>query len=803
MELHDSITSSRLLKPEPLRRGIERTPMMQTDSNGGELGPGVERRVEQLLEQMTIVEKAAQLGSVNADNPLNEEGDLDEEAMEKHLSNGIGHLTRIGGEGSLPPREAAEQTNNLQEYLQEETRLGIPAIPHEECLSGYMGPEGTTFPQMIGMASTWSPDLLEEVTDTVRSQLEAIGTAHALSPVLDVARDLRWGRVEETFGEDPYLVAAMACGYINGLQGGGDGITATLKHFAGHGAGAGGKNRSSVNLGRRELRETHLFPFEAAIRTANAESVMNAYHDIDGIPCASDEWLLTDVLRGEWEFDGMVVSDYYSVEFLRSEHGVAADEQEAGVTALEAGIDVELPYTDCYGEHLVDAVENGELAEETVDVAVRRVLRAKARKGLLDDPTVDPDAAADPFDTDEAGELTTRAARESMTLLKNEDDLLPLADEGTSSVAVVGPKADDAQELMGDYAYPAHYPEEEVELDATTPLDALRERSDEYGFEVLHEQGCTTTGPETDGFDAAVDAAADADIALAFVGARSAVDFSESDRERINKPSVATSGEGCDVVDLGLPGVQRDLVERVHGTGTPLVVIVVSGKPHSIEWIAEEVPAVLQAWLPGERGGEGIAAVLFGEHNPAGHLPVSIPRTVGQLPVHYNRKPNTANEEYVYTESDPLYTFGHGLSYTDFEYDDLSLSTDELPPAETVTVTVTVENVGDRAGHDVVQLYASAGNPDQARPVQELVGFKRVSIEAGEAKRVSFEIAASQLAYHDRDFDLTVEEGSYEFRIGHSAADIVASASFQVTGTKDVPTTGRTYFAETDVVDTE
>ncbi|CQH63296.1 glycoside hydrolase domain protein (plasmid) [Halobacterium hubeiense] len=772
---------------------------MRTGSDGGVAETPTERRVDELLDRMTVEKKAAQLGSVNAEKLLHEDGTLDEAAVEEHLSNGIGHLTRIGGEGSLSPREAAERTNELQEYLREETRLGIPAIPHEECLSGYMGPEATTFPQMIGMASTWSPELLETVTDTIRDQLEAIGTVHALSPVLDIARDLRWGRVEETFGEDPYLVAAMACGYVDGLQGDGDGITGTLKHFAGHGAGEGGKNRSSVNIGRRALRETHLFPFEAAIRTADAESVMNAYHDIDGVPCASDEWLLTDVLRGEWGFDGTVVSDYYSVEFLRSEHGVAADEREAGVTAVEAGIDVELPYTDCYGEHLADAVEAGELSEATLDRAVRRVLTAKAEKGVLDDPTVDADAADEPFGTEEARDLTTRAARESMTLLKNEGDLLPLVGQETDSVAVLGPKADDAQELMGDYAYPAHYPEEEVELDATTPLDAVQARADEYGFDVHYEQGCTTTGPDTDDFDAAADAAADADVALAFVGARSAVDFSDSDRERVNMPSVATSGEGCDVVDLGLPGIQRALVERIEETDTPVVTVVVSGKPHSIESIAESVPAVLQAWLPGERGGEGVAEVLFGEHNPGGHLPVSIPRSVGQLPVHYSRKPNTANEEYVYTESDPLFPFGHGLSYTDFEYGNLSLSAETLAPAGSITAEVTVENTGDTAGHDVVQLYASAQNPDQARPVQELVAFERVSLDSGEAKRVRFEVDASQLAYHDRDMNLAVEDGPYEFRVGHSAADIASTAEFEVTGTKEVPEGGRTYFTETTV----
>lgn len=759
----------------------------------------VDERVEAILGEMTLAEKAAQLGSVNAERILTEDGELDREVAEEYLANGIGHLTRIGGEGSLDPKRAAEVTNELQEILREETRLGIPAIPHEECLSGYMGPAGTTFPQGIGMASTFDPALMEEVTDTIREQLEAIGTVHALSPVLDVARDLRWGRVEETFGEDPYLVAAMACGYVDGLQADGDGISATLKHFVGHAVGEGGKNRSSVHLGERELRETHMFPFEAAIHESGAESVMNAYHDIDGIPCASDEWLLTDVLRGEWDFDGTVVSDYYSVEFLKSEHGVAGTEREAGVTALEAGVDVELPYTDCYGEHLVDAVENGELAESTVEEAARRVLTMKVRKGVLDEATVDAASASDPYDTEEASELTRRAARESITLLKNEDDTLPLAGDALDSLAVVGPKADDAQELLGDYAYAAHYPDEETAFEATTPLDALRARGDAEGFDVRHAEGCTTTGPATDGFDDAVAQAEDADVALAFVGARSAVDFSGTEADMEQRPSVPTSGEGCDVTDLGLPGVQEELVAELRETDTPVVVVVVSGKPHSIEEIAEEAPAVVQAWLPGEEGGSAIDAVVFGDHNPSGHLPVSIPRDVGQLPVHYSRRPNSANEEHVYTESTPLYAFGHGLSYTEFDYSDFELSTDGLEPAGTLTASVTVTNAGERAGSDVVQLYTRAENPDQARPVQELTGFERVHLEPGASARVSFDVHASQLAYHDRDMNLAVEEGPYEVRVGTAADDIVETAAFDVTASKELPRTGRTYFTDSRV----
>jgi beta-glucosidase len=753
-----------------------------------------EQQVDDLLSRMTLEEKAAQLGSINADQLL-DEGTLDRERAEELLENGIGHLTRIGGEGGLSPTDAARVTNELQEILGE-TRLGIPAIPHEECLSGYMGPEGTTFPQSIGMASTWNPDLMRAVTTTIRSEMQAIGTVHALSPVLDVARDLRWGRVEETFGEDPYLVAAMACAYVSGLQGESieDGISATLKHFVAHGASEGGKNRASVDLGPRTLRETHVFPYEAAIRTAGAESVMNAYHAIDGIPCASSERLLTGTLRGELGFDGSVVSDYYSVEFLKSEHGIAATEREAAVTALESGIDVELPYTDCYA-HLVDAVADGELTEETLDESVRRVLRMKIRKGIFDDPFVDADAADDAFGTEQAKQLTERAARESMVLLKNENERLPLAD--SDSIAVVGPKADDVQEMLGDYAYPAHYPEEEVSIDATTPLDAIRERMSEDS--VAYEAGCTTTGPDTSGFEPAVDIASKADVTLAFVGARSAVDFSDADADDAVKPKVPTSGEGSDVTDLGLPGVQRELVERLHETDTPLVVIVVSGKPHSIEWIANEAPAILQAWLPGEEGGSAIADVLFGDHNPNGRLPVSLPRSVGQLPVHYNRRPNSANNDHVYTDSSPLYPFGHGLSYADFTYDDLTLSSDEIKPAGSMTASVTVTNTADRAGQEIVQLYIHPESPSQTRPVQELKGFARVQLEPGESKRVSFELPASLYAFHDRDMNLTVEEGSYELRIGRSSTNITATKSFDIVNSKTVPTNGRTYFAESDI----
>ncbi|MFB6153657.1 MAG: glycoside hydrolase family 3 N-terminal domain-containing protein [Halodesulfurarchaeum sp.] len=765
-----------------------------------------ERRIDTILAAMTLEEKAAQLGSVTPrqigtipeQEMLDDDGELVDDVVAKYLENGIGHLTQVASQGLLDPESAAETINELQTYLVEETRLGIPAIEHEECLAGYRSPGGTAYPQSIGLASTWSPTLLESITDSIRRRLEAVGTTQALSPVLDVSRDMRWGRVEETFGEDPQLVGALGAAYVSGLQSDGEGIDATLKHFAAHGSGEGGKNRSSVQIGERELREVHLYPFEVAIQVADARAVMNAYHDIDGVPCASSEWLLTDVLRGEWGFDGHVVADYFSVDLLKEEHGIATSQREAGVAALEAGLDVELPATDCYGENLVEAVEAGELSEATLETAVRRVLRAKIESGVFDDPYVDPEAASAPFDTDEQSELAARAARESMTLLEN-DGILPLSDEDLDTVALVGPQADDGRGQVGDYTHAARFDSEgDGDFSCVTPRDALDARAEKGGFELRYIQGATMTGPSTEEFDAAEAAVADADVAVLCVGARSDIDF--ADRENpAELPDVPTSGENADVTDLGLPGVQEALVERLLATDTPVVVVLVSGKPHAIPEIADRAPALLHAWLPGEKGGTGIVDVLFGEYNPSGHLPVSIPKSVGQQPVYYSRKPNSANERHVYVDGEPLYPFGYGLSYTDFEYDDLSLDVDSVGPMGSLSASVTVTNTGDLAGHDVVQLYQHAANPSQARPIQELVGFQRLALDPGETKRVTFHVDVTQLAYHDLDMNLTVEEGPYELRVGQSASDIESTAGFEITDTKTVPRSARTYLTGTDV----
>ncbi|MFB6202185.1 MAG: glycoside hydrolase family 3 C-terminal domain-containing protein, partial [Halorhabdus sp.] len=477
-------------------------------------------------------------------------------------------------------------------------------------------------------------------------------------------------------------------------------------------------------------------------------------------------------------------------------------QREAGVAALEAGLDVELPATDCFGENLLEAVENGELSEATVDTAVRRVLRAKIESGVFDDPFVDPEAAVEPFDTDEQTELAARAARESITLLEN-DDLLPLDGAELDSVALVGPQADDARGQVGDYTHAARFDSEaEGDFECTTPRDALEAHGEESGFDLTYVEGATMSGPSTEEFDAAADAVENADVAVACVGARSDIDF--ADRENPSElPDVPTSGENCDVTGLGLPGVQAELLARLVETETPVVVVLVSGKPHAVPEISDRAPALLHAWLPGEEGGTAIADVLFGEYNPSGHLPVSIPKSVGQQPVYYSRKPNSANEEHVYVDSEPLYPFGYGLSYTDFEYGDLELDTETVAPMGSLSASVTVTNTGEVAGHDIVQLYQHAENPSQARPVQELLGFSRIHLKPGESKRVTFDVDATQLAYHDLDMNLAVEEGPYELRIGTAASDIVSRATVEVTETKVVPHSARSYLTPTDVTPAE
>ncbi len=730
--------------------------------------------VKDLLAQMTLEEKVAQLGSVGV-RDLMEDGKFSLEKAQQILANGIGQITRPAGWSDLPPKEAAALVNEIQRFLVEKTRLRIPAIMHEECLTGLMARGGTTFPQAIGLASTWAPDLIERMTTVIRREMRAVGAHQGLSPVLDVLRDPRWGRTEETYGEDHYLVASMGVAYIRGLQGDDlrQGIVATAKHFAAHGFPEGGRNCAPVHVGPREFREVFLFPFEAAVRVAKVQSIMNAYHDLDGIPCAASRQLLTDILRGEWGFDGIVVSDYAAVHMLKTVHHVAADELEAACLALEAGIDIELPATHCYA-HLVEAVRQGRISETVIDQAVLRVLTVKERLGLFDNPFVDPEAAAQIVHAPEHRALSLEIARKSIVLLKNEGNLLPLRkDVGT--IAVLGPNADAPLHMLGDYTYAAHLNLKEPDVPITTVLAGVKAKVSP-NTKVLYAKGCEVIGGTDEGIPEAVEMAKQADVVVLVVGDRPGLFRND-----------ATSGEGCDRADLRLPGLQETLVRAVLETGKPVVLVLINGRPVALGDLADRIPAIVEAWLPGEEGGTAVADVLFGDVNPGGKLPITVPRSVGQVPLNYNRAP-ISHRDYVDLPATPLFPFGHGLSYTQFEYSDLVIEPTQVPPAGTVRISVTVKNVGDREGDEVVQLYVRDPVASRVRPVKELKGFKRITLQPGEAKRVTFHLSMDQLAFYDHAMRLIVEPGTVEVMVGSSSEDIRLKGSFEIVGAKrEVP----------------
>ncbi len=758
----------------------------------------LEERVEDLLGRMSLDEKLAQLGCVWSTYLV--DGDaFSESKAARLLADGIGHITRVGGATGLRPREVAAFINTVQRFLVERTRLGVPAIVHEESLAGLTARDATQFPQAIGLASTWNPALAEAMGQVIREQMLAVGARQTLAPVLDVARDPRWGRTEETFGEDPYLVGRMGVGYIRGIQGGhlSRGVAATAKHFLGYGASEGGLNHAPAHIGPRELREVFARPFEAAIREAGVASVMNAYSEVDGLACGGSKAILDDLLRGELAFEGPVVADYYTVGLLATFHAIAADAGEAAQLALEAGIDVELPQLDCYAAPLRARVESGAVPVALVDRAVRRLLRLKFALGLFERAFVDERVSAAVYQTPEQRALARRIGRESIVLLKNDDALLPL-DAGIARLAVIGPSADDARLLQGDYSYPAHleilYAAGRGETEArdvsraqagafrpgpyrvpmVTPLAGIRSAVSPAS-RVQWAPGCDVSGDSRAGFAEAIAAARASDVAIVCVGGKSGL-----------LPD-CTSGEFRDRADLGLPGVQQALVEAVIATGTPTVVVLIDGRPLALPWIAEHVRAVLVAWLPGEEGGNALADVLFGRSNPAGRLPITVPRSVGQLPVYYNHKSGGGRSQmlgdYVDLAVRPLFPFGHGLSYTRFAYGPLEVVPAVCAPADMVRIALDVSNVGARDGDEVVQLYVRDVVASVTRPVKQLAGFARIHLRAGETQRVCFELDPRQLAFYDQDLRLVLEAGEVRVMVGASSDDIRQQASFRIEGT--------------------
>jgi beta-glucosidase len=730
--------------------------------------------VNELLSRMTLEEKVAQLCAVHA-NRLLEGKRFSEEKTRTILGNGVGQITRLLGSPDLEPGEAVVLGNEIQRFLKEKTRLGIPAMIHEECLSGLLTKRTTVFPQAIGLASTFDPELVQRVTAAIRKTMRALGVHQGLAPVLDIPRDPRWGRTEETLGEDPYLVSRMGAAYIRGLQGEDlrEGIVATAKHFTAYGISEGGRNLAPAKVGERELREVFLFPFEVAVREAGVRSVMNAYHDIDGVPCAASSFLLTKILREEWDFRGIVVSDYEAVRMLATFHRVVGNEKEAAVLALRAGIDVELPDADCF-PYLVRAVREGLVSEEVLNEAVRRVLLVKYELGLFEGvPAADPGNVV-LLDPPENRELAREVARASMVLLKN-DGVLPLRKD-LKTIAVIGPNAHDPINLHGDYSFTTHVPSVlawkgrearwEVAVPTVTVLEGIKAKISPEA-QVLYAKGCGLTESIPEEFSKALEMAQKAEVVVVVLGERSGL-FKQS-----------LSGEGSDRTDPVLPQAQRELLEALVTLGKPVVLVLVNGRPLALSWEYEHLSAILEAWYPGEEGGNAVADVLFGDYNPSGRLPISFPKEPGQIPVYYNRKP-TSFSEYLSCDACPLFSFGYGLSYTRFQYRDLEIYPQKVKALESVTVSCTVENVGEREGDEVVQLYVRDRVASCVRPVKELKGFVKIRLVPGESKRITFTLFPEQLAFYDEHMRFIVEPGTFEVMVGSSSEDTQLLGAFEV-----------------------
>ncbi len=739
------------------------------------------KKVKELIKKMNLEEKIAQLQAVFAKNLVDEKGEFSEEKAQKYLKYGIGQITRLAGDKGVEPEKAVILRNKIQRFLKEKTRLGIPAIIHEECLSGYLAKGATTFPQAIGMASTFEPDLVQKVTDVIRKQMKAIGVHQGLAPVLDIPRDPRWGRTEETFGEDPYLVSRMASSYVKGLQGEDwkEGIVATIKHFTAYGISEGARNLGPAKIGERELREVFLFPFEVAVKEAQAGSLMNAYHEIDGVPCASSKFLLTKVLRWEWGFKGFVVSDYIAIRMLENFHRVAKDAKEAAVLALEAGIDIELPEIDCYGEPLIQAVKEGLISEEVIDTSVERVLRAKFLLGLFEEEEKDPKKVYETFDLPEHRELAREVARRSIVLLKN-NGILPLPKD-IKSIAVIGPNADNPRNLHGDYSYTVHIPsvsetlegqkiEEVCAVPTVSILEGIKNKVSKT-TEIHYAKGCNIVDGSDEDISKALEEAKKSEVIIAVMGEESGL-FHRG-----------ISGEGNDRSELELPEIQRKLLKELKKLGKPIILVLVHGRPLALKWEDENMDAILTAWYPGEEGGNAVADVIFGDYNPSGKLPISFPAVTGQIPVYYNRKPS-AFTDYVDATAKALYPFGHGLSYTNFEYSNLEIKPQIVNSLEPVEISFKIKNVGKLSGEEVVQLYIHDEIASLERPVKELKGFKKIYLNPGEEKTVKFILYPEQLAFYHEFMWFVVERGNFEVMIGSSSEDIKLKGNFQVKETK-------------------
>jgi beta-glucosidase len=743
------------------------------------------RRVKDLLSRMALEEKAAQMICVWQEKTtklLDAAGNFDFKKAKAAFKkgHGLGQVGRPSDAGSVPSnagvgknaRETAKLANAIQKFFIERSRLGIPVMFHEECLHGHAAIGATSFPQPIGLGATFNPDLVEKLFTMAAEETRARGAHQALTPVVDVARDARWGRVEETYGEDPFLNTQLGIAAVHGFQGDAKfkdkkRVIATLKHFAAHGQPESGQNCAPVNISERVLRETFLHPFKDAIQRGGAISVMASYNEIDGVPSHASEWLLRDVLREEWGFKGFVVSDYYAIWELHHRpdthgHFVAKDKRQACELAVKAGVNIEFPEPDCY-LHLVELVRKKILKESQLDELVAPMLFWKFKMGLFDDPYVDPDEAARVVGCDANRRLALQAARETITLLKNENHLAPLNPAKLKTIAVIGPNAN--RSLLGGYSgVPKHN---------VTVLDGIKAKVGDR-VKVLYSEGCKITvdgswnqdevvasDPVADRrqIAEAVKVAGQADVIVLAIGGNE-----QTSREAWNLKHMG------DRTDLDLIGRQNELVQAMLATSKPVIVLLFNGRPLAINYVAENVPVIFECWYLGQETGHAVADVLFGDFNPGGKLPISFPRSAGHLPVFYNHKPS-ARRGYLFADVSPLFAFGYGLSYTNFEIKNVRLARKKIRRNASAHMMADVTNTGQRAGTETVQLYIRDLASSVTRPVKELKGFRKISLQPGETKTVIIEITPESLAFYDVKMKYVVEPGEFEIMVGSSSRD--------------------------------
>ena len=763
-----------------------------------------ETRVRDLLDRMDLREKMGQMRSIwlvldefgnHKTRSFENSPEDDAEKLRKILATGIGQISRAVGTLNSDAQIGVRGLNSLQKYLVEETRLGIPAISHEEGLSGLMVKGATLFPSALAYGATFDPDLIEVVGEAIGAEARSIGCRQCLAPVLDVARDPRWGRTEESLGEDPYHVGVLASRYVKGLQGRDRDLLATLKHYAAHSASEGGRNHAPVHLGWRELNDVFLLPFEMAVKLANAGSIMPAYHDIDGEPGHASAHLLTNVLRREWGFDGLVVADYGGIAQLFVHHGVASDYAEAAAMAYKAGIDIELPNDEC-NRHLVTALDRGLISLEDIDAVVGRILTEKVRLGLFEKPYVDDGAIR--LQSPETVALARQVATRAITILDN-NGILPIT--GTKKLAVIGPTADDPLAVLGDYSFPVHLIWKDMEEAVSSVITPLQGLQAAFGAEqVIYARGCNILDERRSGsplfpgdvddstslrqasristshdlIPEAIAAARASEVAIVCVGDLSGV-F-----------QTGTVGEGSDTDSLELPGVQLDLLKAVVETGVPVVVVLSSGRPYNLGGLEDRVAAQVMTYFGGQEAGPALADVLTGRYDPSGRLPISVPRSAGALPYYYNHKfksPGSAIARHFGSR----YPFGHGMSYTSFDYRDLHLERDTVASESgTVRLSCTIRNTGPRSGIAVPQLYVRDELASVVRPVKELKAFGRLELTADSRARITFEVPTDMLNLTDYSGKRVVEPGFFTLMIGQSSADILLRTRIELVGPRRV-----------------